>query len=88
MKKHTSRMSGVKNDTLNQNAMTWMAPLGCGVSRRVVYAVKIDSAGQPTGSVIPVGDAERYAVASDGDDVDLWLQQPDAVTWMRLRCDG
>jgi hypothetical protein len=67
---------------------TWMMPLGCGAARKVVYAVKLDGAGQPIGKVIPVGDAKRYAVASEGDDVDLWLQHPDAVTWMRLHCDG
>lgn len=65
---------------------TWMAPLGCGMPRRVVYAVRLSETGQPIGSVIPVGDAAWYAVASEGDDVDLWLQQPDTVTWMRLRC--
>jgi hypothetical protein len=65
---------------------TWIAPLGCGAERRAVYGVRLDEAGQPAGPVIPVGDAERYAVASRGDDVDLWLQQGTSVTWMRLRC--
>lgn len=67
---------------------TWIAPLGCGAQRRVVYAVVLDPAGKLAGEVIPVGDAERYAVASEGDDVDLWLQQAEAVTWVRLRCGG
>ena len=67
---------------------TWLAPLGCGAERRVVYAVALDAAGQPAGAVIPVGDADRYAVASEGDDVDLWLQHGEAVTWVRLRCGG
>lgn len=65
---------------------TWLAPLGCGAARRVVYAVRLDEAGAPAAGAIPVADADRYAVASDGDDVDLWLQQGESVTWMRLRC--
>jgi hypothetical protein len=58
------------------------------MERRVVYAVRLDEAGKPAGPVIPVADADRYAVASAGDDVDLWLQQGDAVLWARLVCAG
>lgn len=65
---------------------TWIAPLGCKAARRVVYAVRLDAAGKPAGAVIPVADAERYAGASSGDDVDLWLQDGGAVTWARLTC--
>ena len=72
---------------LRQGALaTWIAPLACGAERRVVYGVRLDEAGQLAGEVIPVADAERYAVASAGDEVDLWLQREGAVTWARLRC--
>ncbi|EYF03681.1 Hypothetical protein CAP_5292 [Chondromyces apiculatus DSM 436] len=65
---------------------TWIAPLGCRSTRKVVYAVRLDASGKPEGAVIPVADAERYAVAASGDAVDLWLQRGDAVIWARLTC--
>jgi hypothetical protein len=67
---------------------TWITPLGCRMPRRIVYAVRLDEGGKPAGAVIPVADADRYAVASAGDDVDLWLQQGDSVLWVRLGCSG
>ncbi|AKT41062.1 hypothetical protein [Chondromyces crocatus] len=65
---------------------TWIAPLGCRATRRVVYAVRLDEGGTPADAVIPVADAERYAIASSGNDVDLWLQREGVVTWARLTC--
>jgi hypothetical protein len=65
---------------------TWLAPLGCGAPRRVVYAVVLDAEGAPVSEPTAVGDARAFSVASAGDDVDLWLVHEDAVTWVRARC--
>lgn len=65
---------------------TWIAPVGCRVARKVVYALMIDEQGAPVGTPIPVGDAAAFAVATSGEDVDLWLQEQTSVTWVRARC--
>ena len=66
--------------------ITWLAPLGCGVARRVVFAVVTQSDGTPLGDPVPLADGVSFAVASSGDDVDLWIQDEEAVTWVRARC--
>ncbi|MEP7124137.1 MAG: hypothetical protein ABJE95_24635 [Byssovorax sp.] len=65
---------------------TWIAPLGCGRARRVVYAVVLDGDGAPVSAPMAVADASSFAVAASGADVDLWIQNEARVTWMRLRC--
>jgi hypothetical protein len=76
---------------------TWMAPLGCHQARRVVYAVVLDAEGKPISDVMPIGDATppagskqppTYAVASEGADVDLWIQNGGLVSWIRARCEA
>ncbi len=71
------------------------ARLGCEESRRLTYAVFVDGKGSPTGPLLPVGDAELFAVASEGPAVDLWLLQerdlrdparPPRATLARLSC--
>jgi hypothetical protein len=75
----------------------YLAPVGCRSGRSVLYALRLDEAGAPVGAPVPVGDAASFAVAANGDDVDLWLlDPPDArpgggadgrsVTWMRATC--
>jgi hypothetical protein len=66
--------------------ITWLAPLGCGVARRVVFAVVTQPDGTPLGDPIPLADGVSFAAASSGDDVDLWIQDEEAVTWVRARC--
>jgi hypothetical protein len=65
---------------------TWIAPLGCGRPRRVVYAVVLDGDGTPVSAPMAVSDASSFAVAASGADVDLWVHNEARVTWMRLRC--
>ena len=65
---------------------TWIAPVGCRMRRRAVYAIVLDDQGAPSGSPVPIGDAEGYAVATRGDEVDLWLSNASEVTWVRARC--
>jgi hypothetical protein len=65
---------------------TWIAPLGCGRSRRVVYAVVLDADGAPVSAPMAVADASSFAVSASGADVDLWIHNEARVTWMRLRC--
>jgi hypothetical protein len=64
----------------------WITPLGCRLARRVVHAVVLDATGTPIGTPMPVGDAQSFAVATQGDDVDLYLQDETTVTWARLTC--
>ncbi len=72
---------------LDQGALaTWIAPLGCGRPRRVVYAVVLDADGAPVSAPMAVSDATSYAVAASGADVDFWVHNEARVTWMRLRC--
>lgn len=66
--------------------VTWLAPLGCGVARRVVFAVVTQPDGTPLGDPIPLADGVSFAAASSGEDVDLWIQDDEAVTWVRARC--
>jgi len=65
---------------------TYIAPLGCEVERKVVYAIVLDDDGAPTSAPMPVGDASSFAVATQGDKVDLWIQRDDDVVWIRATC--
>ena len=66
--------------------ITWLAPLGCGAARKVVFAVVTQADGTPLGDPVPLADGVSFAAASSGDDVDLWIQDEEAVTWVRARC--
>lgn len=72
---------------LSQGSLAlWIAPLGCGLSRHVVYGLVLDPTGAPAGSPIPIADAEHFAAASSGDHVDLWLQREQRITWVPMKC--
>jgi hypothetical protein len=64
----------------------WVAPLGCGLARRVVFAVVLDEQGAPVSEVMPVADGGRFAVAAQGASVDLWMEREEALTWVPLTC--
>jgi hypothetical protein len=64
----------------------WVAPLGCGLARRVVFAVILDEQGAPASEVMPVADGGRFAVAAQGASVDLWMEREEALTWVPLTC--
>ena len=66
----------------------WIVPLGCRAPRRIVYGLVLDADGAPVGRPIPIGDAAGFAVAARGDDVDLYLQDASAVTWVRMACSA
>jgi len=79
--------------------VTWLVPLRCEAGepslRRVLYALVIDEMGEPVGSPIPISDTWEYAVATQGDEVDLWLrainppdEQAPEITWLRLSCSA
>lgn len=65
---------------------TYIAPLGCGAVRKVVYGVVLADDGTPTSAPMPVSDASSFAVATDGDKVDMWIQREDEVVWIRASC--
>jgi hypothetical protein len=76
--------------------VTWLAPARCDGPRRVLHATIVDDEGQPMAPVTVVGEAEDYAVATKGSDVDLWLRRSGGVTgpsdmgtvtYLRARCD-
>jgi hypothetical protein len=65
---------------------TWIAPLGCQMPRRVIYAVVLDAEGTPVTSPMAVADGVSFAVAASGEDVDLFLRHDAEVSWARMRC--
>jgi hypothetical protein len=72
---------------LDEGALAiWLAPLGCGFARHVVYAVVLDASGAPVSAPMPIADGERFAAASSGDAVDLWLEREQTLTWIPLTC--
>lgn len=64
----------------------WSVPAGCHLPRRVLYAVVLDPQGAAAGTPVPIGDVTSFAAASSGDDVDLYVQDPTGVTWLRMSC--
>lgn len=66
----------------------WLAPLGCGAARHVVFAVVLDAAGVPSAAPMPVADGETFAAAASGADVDLWIRRAAEVFWLRMTCEG
>lgn len=75
--------------------VTWLAPARCDGPRRVLHAAILDERGRPAAPVTVVGEAESYAVAARGSDVDLWLRRPGGLTgpgdmgtvlYLRARC--
>jgi hypothetical protein len=42
--------------------------------------------GELVGAVSSVGDATSYAVASAGEEADVWLRDGNRLTWARMRC--
>jgi hypothetical protein len=64
----------------------WITPIGCRSARRVVYALVLDEVGAPVGAPVPIVDATGFAVATKGDDVDVFLQDATSVTWVRATC--
>jgi hypothetical protein len=65
---------------------SWLAPLRCKEPRAVVYAVVLDEEGAPTSPLMAISDADSYAVAAEGANVDMWIQSDKSVTWLRARC--
>ncbi len=64
----------------------YLAPMGCGLERKVVYAVLLDAEGKPISREMPVADASSFAMAVKGGEVDLFVQQEDEGTWVRASC--
>ena len=83
---HAPPISGALRPLERGVLATYLAPLGCGVTRKVAYAVVLDGEGTPISAPMPVADATHFAVAARGADVDMWLQAGDEVTWVRATC--
>ena len=65
----------------------WLAPTNCGASHQLLYGAVLGSGGVAVAPVAALADTEDYAIASRGNDVDLWLRSARSLTWVRLRCD-
>ncbi len=66
----------------------YIAPVGCGATRKVVYAVVLDDEGAPISAPMPVSDAASFAIATQGENVDLWIQRDEEVVWARATCSA
>ncbi len=68
--------------------VTWAAPLHCRIpDRKVVYGVLLRSDGAPASSTMALGNADGHAVTTRGDEVHIWLSDPQGVTWIRAKCE-
>lgn len=65
---------------------TYIAPSGCGQARKIAYAVVLSDDGSPTSQPMPVSDASSFAVTTQGENVDLWIQRDEEVVWIRATC--
>lgn len=65
---------------------TYLAPMGCGMQRKVAYAVVLADDGTPVSQPMPVSDAASFAVTTQGEKVDLWIQRDEEVVWIRATC--
>jgi len=86
IRSHAPPTSGALRALTRGVLATYLAPMGCDAPRKVVYAVVLDAEGAPISAPMPVADATSYAVAARGEEVDLWIQEGDEVTWVRASC--
>ena len=67
--------------------VAWVAPVSCKIDRRVVvYALRVGEGGKPLSSPTGVADATGFALATQGDELSLWLRTERGITWVRGRC--
>jgi hypothetical protein len=78
--------SGALRPLAKGGLATYIAPLGCGAPRKVVYAVVLADDGAPISPPMPVSDASSFAVATEGEKVDMWIQRDEEVVWIRAKC--
>jgi len=64
----------------------WSAPTRCDGRERTVYGTVLHAGGPPVAPVTALAQGDDYAVATAGDEVDLWVVQDRTVTWVRARC--
>lgn len=83
---HAPPTSGALRPLKQGTFAAYLAPLGCGIERKVVYAVVLDPGGAPISAPMPVADASSFAASVHGEEVDLWIQLGDEVTWLRATC--
>ncbi len=68
--------------------LAWAAPESC--KRRVrwlVYTQRLALDGTPVDRPIALVDADHVAMASDGNQLRIWLRTPSGLTALRYRCD-
>lgn len=65
---------------------TYLAPMGCGLPRKVAYAVVLADDGTPVSQPMPLSDAASFAMTTQGEKVDLWIQRDEEVVWVRASC--
>ena len=93
----TQPRAGALHRLRNGLLVTWLSPARCGSPRQRLHAAVLRSDDQPVAPVTVVGEADEYAVATRGSDLDLWIREsthddPEAVgkagtvTWVQARC--
>jgi hypothetical protein len=88
LRAHAPPVAGALRPLERGAIAAYLAPMGCGLERKVVYAVVLDGEGTPISSPMPVADASSFAVAVKGEEVDLFVQLEGEVTWVRAICQG
>jgi hypothetical protein len=77
---------GVLRALAGATLAVWTAPARCGAPRKAVHAAVLDERGRSIAPVTLMGRADQVAVASHGEQIDLWLARDRMVTWARGRC--
>ncbi len=85
-REHAPASNGAVRPLARGGLVTYLAPLGCGMTRKVAFAVVLDDEGKPISQPMPVSDASSFAVTTQGEKVDLWIQRDEEVVWIRATC--
>lgn len=65
----------------------WLAPVSCRhEGRDLVRAFLLAADGKPASSAMAVSDAQGVALATHGDNVDLWLDVGHELVWVKATC--
>jgi hypothetical protein len=69
--------------------VAWLSPVSCRhEAREFVRAFLVGKDGKPRSSTMAVGDADGFALGSDGNAVTLWLAIGPDLVWLDAHCDA
>jgi len=68
--------------------VAWLVPTHCGDRlRRIAYVALLDDEGALRSGPMAVTEATGLALATRGDQAELWLRRENRVAWLKLRCE-